>query len=57
MTKFEYRVLGLDARSAEVELNKMGNDGWEAIGFSEVACLRVILKRPVQSDKPFMVGV
>lgn len=59
MMKFEYKLLALDTRAAEVELNKLGGEGWEVTGFFEAstALIRVILKRAVSSDKQFMAGV
>lgn len=57
MIKYEYKIEGFDYRNAETELNKLGKEGWEAVGFSESsAVIRVVLKRAVLSDGPFMAG-
>lgn len=59
MTKFTYKVTGIETRQAEAELNKLGSEGWEVVGFTEVSAsmLRVVLKKVVDSDQQFLVGV
>lgn len=57
MDKWEYKVLffeseqivrecgGMSIKNAEVELNKLGNEGWEVVSATGDGAFRVLLKR------------
>lgn len=59
MIKYEYKIIDIDVRHGEIELNKLGHQGWEALGISGVSSstIRIALKRMIASDAPFMAGV
>jgi hypothetical protein len=46
--KWEYRLIGYHPvlENMEKELNKAGQDGWEAVGSTNGAVQHIIMKRP-----------
>lgn len=48
MIKFEYKIFESEIKNLEIDLNKMGESGWELSGFSEASThvVRLVFKRP-----------
>lgn len=61
MIKYEYLVRDISTTgdTAEDQLDALGQEGWELVGFENITphAQRMIFKKPIASDKPFMVGM
>lgn len=57
MISWEYKSTEIKILEVEKGLNALGKDGWEIAHIEFISNIyRILLKRHLDADKPFMVG-